>query len=165
MELEWDVVWGWEWRISLVDSKCYNGSDCAYDILMGWFLCGIFDVGVETFWCCLKTLLLLPSNGCNTWLHFHPQSWSPSAPLSLTLPLNSFPILILFLYLTVTQSWVLTNPSLGPHASPESSFFPCLRASLPFTLSVHWKPIPNHSTCPSPLPGHLPSPSESTWPG
>lgn len=124
MELEWDIVWGWEWRISSVDSKRYNDSDCVYDILMCWFWCGIFDVGVETFWCCLKTLLLLPSNGCNTRPHFHPQSWTPSIPLSLTLSLNSFPILILFLYLTFTQSWVLTNPSLGPHASLESSFFP-----------------------------------------
>lgn len=37
---QWNIVWGWEWRIASVVSRHYNDSKC---------VCDIFDLGVEKF--------------------------------------------------------------------------------------------------------------------
>lgn len=104
------------------------------------------------FWCCLKTLLLLSSNGCNAWLHFHSHFWTHTRSLVPHLIFEFSPYSV---FLSFMQSYILTNPSLEPHATLETSFFPVSSSIPAITLPVNWKPIP-HPLHPSlSLPYHL----------
>lgn len=143
MESEWDTVWGCEWRISSMASKHHHASKCVYDILSCQFWCGLFDMEVETFWCCLKTLFLSPSNGCNTWPHFHPHSWAhtPSLVPHPTLELSPYSdCLLIFDLDSVLES---SLPQLGTPRYPWDLILPCAFIQSAFTLSVTWKPIPD----------------------
>lgn len=117
---------------------------------------------VETFQCCLKTLLLLPSNGCNLWPPTHPPFW-PHSPYLVPYSTFEFPSysgsLPIFDFHSVFESsltaawnpWDFILPCGSIHPWPSPYLW---TDSLFLTLSVH----------PCPLPYHWPSPYESKWP-